>query len=202
MLKRMTIAIVVAALAVFAISAHAEDRPGLEIVGFPSNGEPKPITQIADLPRRLMAAIARTDCRLEDGFLRDFPAVLFRPSPLHLGMALVPCPGFTPSSYAFLFESNARTEPRLLYFPVISLPQGFSASYRPGLMRWYPDTKQLIATGHTDMCGSVVARHTYQPGGGELNGFALTKVEVMPACAVPETWKPYWDATAWPKVEQ
>jgi hypothetical protein len=42
-------------------------------------------------------------------------------------------------------------------------------------------------------------RHTYRQSGGELNGFALARIEHrLLRCATPETdWQTLWQAPAW-----
>ena len=166
----------------------------------PSGGQPLTIDRIADIPRQLAAAVERSNCRVSDESVKDKPVLIFRPADGYRVMALVACEGVVLYSRAFLFEHSIRSEPRLMVFPVIAPSGGFSASENPGLMSWNVESRTITAWRGSDFCPGAESRHTYRHAGGELNGFALVKVEHRQLrCASPETeWRTAWEATAWP----
>jgi hypothetical protein len=113
-------------------------------------------------------------------------------------MALVPCGGISLHHIAFMFDRSIRAEPSLMLFPVMAHGGGFSATEGAGVMKWDPAAKTLIATQTTDLGGSPIARHTYLHGGGQLNGFALVKVERgKQGFNGGEDWQTLWEARAW-----
>ena len=120
-------------------------------------------------------------------------------------MAIVPCVGIVHYGRAFLFERDLRSAPRPLAFPVMAIAGQVSASETPGLMSWSPSARTLFALQGNDVCDGVIARHTYRhdgrsgspggPGGGDLNGFALTKVERgrLGCGGAGENWQVIWE---------
>lgn len=165
----------------------------------PSGGQPFIVTQAERIPRQLKAAIERSDCNLNEGLITKFPVLIFRPADGRRLMATVSCFGITPDSRAFLFDRAVDMEPSLMTFPVVAPTGGFSASSRPGLMTWEVQTRTLTAWRGSDVCPARELRHTYRQGGGELNGFALSKVEHRRLrCATPEAdWQTLWQSPAW-----
>ena len=165
----------------------------------PSGGRPFVVTQLDRIPRQLKAAIERSNCGLADALVAKYPVLIFRPADGRRLMAMVPCFGITPDSRAFLFDRSVEMEPSLMTFPVVAPTGGFSASSRPGLMTWEARTQTLTAWRGSDVCPARELRHTYRQGSGELNGFALSKVEHRRLrCTTPEAdWQTLWQSPAW-----
>ena len=157
------------------------------------------MTQIDRIPRQLKAAVDRSNCNLTDALVAKYPVLIFRPADGRRLMAMVPCFGITPDSRAFLFDRSVEMEPSLMTFPVVAPTGGFSASSQPGLMSWEAQTRTLTAWRGSDVCPARELRHTYRQGGGELNGFALSKVEHRRLrCTTPEAdWQTLWQSPAW-----
>jgi len=151
------------------------------------------------IPRQLRAAIDRSNCSLSEPLVAKYPVLIFRPADGRQLMATAPCFGNTPDSRAFLFERSVETEPSLMTFPVVAPTGGFSASSQPGLMIWEAQTRTLTAWRGSDVCPARELRHTYRQGGGELNGFALSKVEHRRLrCTTPEAdWQTLWQSPVW-----
>ena len=128
-----------------------------------------------------------------------YPVLIFRPADGRRLMAVVPCFGITPDSRAFLFDRSVEMEPSPMTFPVVAPTGGFSASSQPGLMSWEAQTRTLTAWRGSDVCPAREVRHTYRQGSGELNGFALSKVEHRRLrCTTPEAdWQTLWQSPAW-----
>jgi hypothetical protein len=180
-----------------AITAPAPvDQDSIQV---PSGGHPFIVTQLERVPRQLRAAIDRSNCSLTDPLIAKYPVLIFRPADGRRLMATAPCFGITPDSRAFVFERSVDMEPSLMTFPVVAPTGGFSASSRPGLMTWEAQTRTLTAWRGSDVCPARELRHTYRQGGGELNGFALSKVEHRRLrCATPETdWQTLWQSPLW-----
>jgi hypothetical protein len=176
--------------------APALDHDTIQV---PSGGQPFFITRIAAIPRQLRAAIDRANCNLTDALVSKYPVLIFRPADGRSLMALVPCFGITPDSRAFLFDRSVDVEPSLMAFPVVAPTSGFSASSQPGLMTWEAQTRTLTAWRGSDVCPARELRHTYRQGGGELNGFALSRVEHRRLrCTTPEAdWQTLWQSPVW-----
>ena len=157
------------------------------------------MTQIETIPRQLKAAIDRANCSVTDSLVAKYPVSIFRPADGRSLMAVVPCFGITPDSRAFLFDRSVEIEPTPMTFPVVAPTGGFSASSQPGLMTWEPQTRTLTAWRGSDICPARELRHTYRQGSGELNGFALSKVEHRRLrCTTPEAdWQTLWQSPAW-----
>ena len=170
-------ATIAATLAVCVLAAHAQ--PLLERI--PPNGQSLRVDRSGDLPATFAAAFKRADCRHDDAMLFTFPIELFRPGAGSRPMMIVPCAGIVLSGRAFLLDQNLRAEPQPLTFPMMALPGRVNPSEMPGLLSWSPQAKILVAVKGNDECDGVVARHTYRHddrrSGGDLNGFALAKVE-------------------------
>jgi hypothetical protein len=66
-------------------------------------------------------------------------------------------------------------------------------------MSWDPETRTLSAWRGQDHCPAREVRHTYRQSGGELNGFALARIEHrLLRCAMPEAdWQTLWQAPTW-----
>jgi hypothetical protein len=179
----------------------APDSPAapFDPIQVPSGARPLAIAHVADIPRQLDAAIGRAQCRVEESQLKDRPVLIFRPADGYRVMALVPCQAIVSYSRAFLFDRTLQSEPSPMMFPVVAASGGFSASNTPGLMFWDPAGKTLTAWKGNDYCPARESRHTYRQAAGELNGFALVKVEYRDLrCTVPEVdWKIVWQATPW-----
>jgi hypothetical protein len=182
-------------------SAQAQVTPAREFdaIQIPSGGRPLVIERTSEIPRQLNAAIGRTPCSVAEDALKDTPVLIFRPADGLRVMALVPCRAIVFYSRAFMFDRSIEGEPALMSFPVFAASGGFSASDSPGLMSWDADSKTLTAWRGTDYCPAREMRHTYRQGLGELNGFALVKVESREArCGLPEAeWKVVWQAPPW-----
>lgn len=165
----------------------------------PSGGEPFIVMRVDGIPRQLKAAIERAKCNVTDSLVAKFPVLIFRPADGRRLMAVTPCVAITPDSRAFLFDQSIEIEPSPMTFPVVAPTGGFSASSQPGLMTWEVRTRTLIAWRGSDQCPARELRHTYRQGGGELNGFALSKVEHRRLrCATPESdWQTLWQAPLW-----
>jgi hypothetical protein len=184
-----------------AAGAGAQDaRVGdFDPIQVPSGGRPLAIDRTEDIPRQLGVAIAHANCRVDDGVLKDKPVLIFRPADGYRVMAIVPCLAIVHYSRAFVFERSIQSEPSPMTFPVIAPSGGFSASDVPGLMSWNPETRTLTAWRGNDYCPARETRHTYRQASGELNGFALVKVEYRQTrCTVPEAeWRSVWEAVPW-----
>ena len=180
-----------------AITAPPAAEP--DSIQVPSGGRPLVVTQIEAIPRQLKAAIDRNNCNVTVPVVAKYPVLIFRPADGRNLMAVVPCFGTTPDSRAFLFDRSVDVEPSPMTFPVVALTGGFSASSQPGLMTWEAQTRTLTAWRGSDNCPAREVRHTYRQGSGELNGFALSKVEHRRLrCTTPESdWQTLWQSPAW-----
>lgn len=170
-----------------------------DTIQVPSGGQPFIVTQVERIPRQLRAAIDRNNCNLSEPLVAKYPVLIFRPADGRRLMATVPCFGITPGSRAFLFDRSVEMEPSLMTFPVVAPTGGFSASSQPGLMIWEAQTRTLTAWRGSDVCPARELRHTYRQGSGELNGFALSKVEHRRLrCTTPEAdWQTLWQSPVW-----
>jgi hypothetical protein len=179
--------------------APASAVPYSSAIQVPSGGRPLIIAAVKDIPRQLMAAAGRAKCKLTDGLLARHPVLIFRPADGYRVMALVPCQMVAFHTQAFQFELSVETEPAPMTFPVVALNGGISASQRPGLMSWDPQTTTLTATRSSEVCPALETRHSYRQGGGELNGFVLIKIEHRALrCGAPEAeWQTLWQAPSW-----
>lgn len=179
-----------------AVAAPAPDQDAIQV---PSGGQPFLIMRVDAIPRQLHAAVVRANCSLSDSLVAKYPVLIFRPADGRRLMAVVPCLGITPESRAFLFDRSLDTEPSPMMFPVVAPTSGFSASSQPGLMTWEAQTRTLTAWRGSDVCPARELRHTYRQGGGELNGFALSRVEHRRLrCTMPEAeWQTLWQSPVW-----
>jgi hypothetical protein len=180
-------------------SATAPPPLDQDSIQVPSGGRPFVVTQIDRIPPQLKAAIDRSQCNLNEALVAKYQVLIFRPADGRRLMATVPCFGITPDSRAFLFDRSVEVEPSLMTFPVVAPTGGFSASSQPGLMSWEAQTRTLTAWRGSDVCPARELRHTYRQGGGELNGFALSKVDHRRLrCTTPEAdWQTLWQSPAW-----
>jgi hypothetical protein len=174
-------------------------NPAGDLIQVPSGGRPLVIARLDSIPRQLRTAIERVKCSVTDSLMAKFPILIFRPADGRSLMAVAPCFGRVPDSRAFLFERSAEQEPMPMTFPVLAPAGGISASSRPGLMSWEPQSQTLIAWRGSDRCPAREIRHTYRQGGGELNGFALSRIEHRQLrCATPEAdWQMLWQTPVW-----
>ena len=165
----------------------------------PSGGRPLVVSRFESIPRPLQSALERVNCNVTEPLLAKNPVLIFRPADGRRVMAVAPCFGVTPGSRAFLFERSMEQEPTPMTFPVAAPTGGFSASAQPGLMTWEPQTMTLTAWRGSEHCPSREIRHTYRQGGGDLNGFALSRVEHRQLrCTTPEAdWQMLWQSSAW-----
>jgi hypothetical protein len=165
----------------------------------PSGGRPFVIARLDAIPAQLKAAIDRATCGLTEPLVAKYPVLIFRPADGRRLMSVVPCFGATPDSRAFLFDRSVEQEPSPMMFPVVALTGGFSASNQPGLMTWEAQTRTLTAWRGSDVCPAREMRHTYRQGSGELNGFALSRVEHRRLrCTTPEAdWQTLWQSPVW-----
>lgn len=165
----------------------------------PSGGRPYMVTRVAGIPRQLKSAIDRANCGMTDPLVAEYPLLIFRPADGRRVMAVVPCSAATPDSRAFLFDRSIELEPSPMSFPTVALSGGFSASDQPGFMTWEAQTRTLIAWRGSEHCPALELRHIYRQGSGELNGFALSRVEHRRLrCTTPEaTWRTLWQSPAW-----
>lgn len=165
----------------------------------PSGGRPLVVGRLAAIPRQLKAAIDRANCTLTDALTAQYPVLIFRPADGRRLMAVVPCFDAVPGSRAFLFDRSVEQEPSPMAFPIVAPTGGFSASHQPGLMTWEALTRTLTAWRGSDQCPAREMRHIYRQGSGELNGFALSKVEHRRLrCTTPEAdWLTLWQSPAW-----
>jgi hypothetical protein len=170
-----------------------------ETIQVPSGGRPFIVTQPDRIPRQLKAAIDRAHCSLTDSLVAKYPVLIFRPADGRSLMAVVPCSGITPDSRAFVFDRSVEIEPSPMTFPVVAPTGGFSATSQPGLMTWEVQTRTLTAWRGSDVCPARELRHTYRQGSGDLNGFALSKVEHRRLrCTTPEAdWRTLWQSPVW-----
>jgi hypothetical protein len=191
--------VVAIGLAVPSAWAQSEGQRDYDPIQIPSGGRPIAITHATDIPRQLNAAIENAQCRIDDGVMQERPLQIFRPADGYRVMTIVPCAGPVPYSRAFMFESSAQSAPTPMTFPVIAPIGGFSATDAPGLMVWDAEARMLSAWKGSDHCATRETRHTYHHGHGDLNGFALVKVEYREyRCNPPEAdWKVIWQATPW-----
>ena len=170
-----------------------------DAIQVPSGGRPFVVTQPDRIPRQLKAAIDRAHCSLTDSLVAKYPVLIFRPADGRSLMAVVPCSGITPDSRAFVFDRSLEIEPLPMTFPVVAPTGGFSATSQPGLMTWEVQTRTLTAWRGSDICPARELRHTYRQGSGDLNGFALSKVEHRRLrCTTPEAdWRTLWQSPVW-----
>jgi hypothetical protein len=170
-----------------------------DTIQVPSGGRPFVVTRVDGIPHQLKAAIDRTNCNLTDSLVAKYPVLIFRPADGRRLMAVAPCFGITPDSRAFLFDRSVDLEPLPMTFPVVAPTGGFTASSQPGLMSWEAQTRTLTAWRGSDHCPARELRHTYRQGSGELNGFALSKVEHrLLRCTTPESdWQTLWQSPVW-----
>jgi hypothetical protein len=189
------------ALDIFRTQSAVTKKPAsnFDPIQVPSGGRPLTIAHIKDIPRQLNAAILHSRCRLTNDLLAHNPVLIFRPADGYRVMALVPCQATTPESRAFQFERSIAAEPTPMTFPVAAPAGGISATYRPGRMTWNPRRMTLTAWRGNGACPAHEMRHTYRQGSGELNGFALTRIEQRQhPCNAPEPeWQTLWRAPAW-----
>jgi hypothetical protein len=180
-------------LPVFAQEATFIDR-------IPPDGEPWRIERVADIPPQLLPAIRQANCRHDDATLATFPIEIFRPAAGSRPMAIVPCLGIVLYGRGFLFDRDGQSLPRPMAFPVMAFAGQASASETPGLLSWSPNARTLVALQGNDVCDGVIARHTYRhdgrQAGGDLNGFALAKVERgrLGCGGASENWQVIWEA--------
>lgn len=165
----------------------------------PSGGAPLVVARLDGIPRQLKTAIGRANCSITDALIAKYPVSIFRPADGRRLMAVVPCFGVMPDSRAFLFDRSVEAEPSPMTFPVVAPTGGFTASSQPGLMTWEAHTRTLTAWRGSDQCPGRELRHTYRQGGGELNGFALSRVEHRRLrCTTPEAdWQTLWQSPVW-----
>lgn len=177
----------------------APQAPISQSIQVPSGGRPLTVVQVSDIPPLLNVAAERAQCRMTDELLARNPVLIFRPADGYRVMAVVTCQAIMPYSRAFQFDLSVELEPTPMTFPLASPSGGISASQLPGLMSWDPDTRTLTAWRGQDFCPAREVRHTYRQSGGELNGFALARIEHrLLRCATPETdWQTLWQAPAW-----
>jgi hypothetical protein len=177
-------------------SPSAGDHDPIQV---PSGGRPLMMTAPAAIPRQLKAAMERAQCNVSDPLFAKYPVLIFRPADGRRLMAVVPCFETLPGSRAFVFDRSVDLEPSPMAFPTVAPTGGFSSSLRPGLMTWDAQTRTLTAWRGSDQCPGREIRHTYRQGGGELNGFALSKVEHRRLrCTTPESdWQTLWQSPAW-----
>ena len=170
-----------------------------QTIQVPSGGRPLTVVHVKDIPPQLNLAAERTQCRMTDELLAVNPVLIFRPADGYRVMAVVTCQAIMPYSRAFQFDRSVEVEPTPMTFPLASPTGGISASQLPGLIRWDSDTRTLTAWRGQDVCPAREMRHTYRQSGGELNGFALSRIEHrMLRCATPEAdWQTLWQAPAW-----
>ena len=195
--SRVACALLAAAGALVVIAARAQDP----VDRIPPDGQPWRIERAADIPPQLRAALKRADCLQSEAMLATFPIELFRPAAGSSPMAIVPCVGLILYGRAFLFDRDARGEPRPLAFPVMALPGRASQSETPGFLTWNQSTRTLVALHGNDVCDGTMTRHTYRHDprrdGDDLNGFALAKVERGKlGCGAGENWQVVWEADA------
>jgi hypothetical protein len=198
--RRGALAAIVGLLAQTGAPAEEASQPDADPIQIPSGGRPFTVDRIDDIPRQLNAAIGRVQCRLDADMLKDTPIQIFRPADGLRVMAVVPCRAIVKYSRAFVFDRSIQVEPSPMTFPIIAASGGFSASELPGLMSWNAETRTLTAWRIADHCPAREIRHSYRQGLGELNGFALARVEFRDLrCTTPETdWKTVWQASPWP----
>jgi hypothetical protein len=165
----------------------------------PSGGRPLVVARPAAVPRQLKAAIDRARCNVSDPLIAKYPVLIFRPADGRHLMALVPCFETVPASRAFVFDRSVDLEPSPMAFPTVAPTGGFSSSLRPGLMTWDAQIRTLTAWSGSDHCPAREIRHIYRQGSGELNGFALSKVEYRQLrCTTPEAdWQTLWQSPVW-----
>lgn len=173
--------------------------PANESIQVPSAGRAQLVTRVQAVPPVLMAAVARVSCEITDPLLAKYPVSIFRPADGRWVMALVPCSSQVPESRGFMFDRAVDAEPSPMMFPVVAPSGGFTASHLPGLLAWDAQTRTLTAWRGSETCPGRELRHSYRQGGGELNGFALSKVEHRRLrCATPESeWQMLWQAPVW-----
>jgi hypothetical protein len=179
-----------------AAAATPADQDRIQV---PSGGRPLVVVRFDAIPRQLRAAIERAKCNITETLLAKYPVLIFRPADGRRVMAITPCFTLTPESRAFLFERSVEQEPTIMTFPVVAATGGISATSQPGLMTWEPRTTTLTAWRGSDVCPAREIRHTYRQGGGDLNGFALSRIEHRQLrCTTPEAeWQTLWQSPIW-----
>jgi hypothetical protein len=200
-------ALLIAQPALAQIAPDFDDKPAdsvvpkstAETIQVPSGGRPLVVTRMDGIPRQLKTAIEQSDCKFLESLLAEHPIMIFRPADGRRVMAVVPCRALVLDSRAFLFQQSMDIEPMPMTFPVVAPTGGISASSQPGLMRWDARTATLTAWRGSDVCPAREIRHTYRQGGGELNGFALSRIEHRQLrCNVREAdWQTLWQSPAW-----
>ena len=150
--------------------------------------------------------IRRAGCRFEN-LLPEMPIHIFKPEPQGSQMvALVPCEGFSARGIALTLNRSGE-EPGLMFFPVITPPQGIGMMYTPGFLRWDAGAKTLIATEGSDMCPDLLRQYTYRYRdntglrSGAIVNWVLMKVEVAhSSCGSNNKWMTYWEAPIFPDL--
>jgi hypothetical protein len=180
-------------------AAPPQDAADFDAIQVPSAGRPLVVTRPTAIPRQLRIAIERARCNATESLMLKHPVLIFRPADGRRVMAIAPCFGITPDSRAFLFERSVEQVPSPMTFPVIALTGGITATERPGLMTWEPHITTLTAWRGGDTCPARELRHVYRQGGGDLNGFALSRIEHRQLrCTTPEAnWQTLWQSPAW-----
>jgi hypothetical protein len=178
------------------VAVPAADHDPIQV---PSGGRPLVVTRRDAIPRQLRAAMERFGCTISDSLIAKYPVSIFRPADGRNLMAVVPCAASTPESRAFQFDRSVDVEPSPMMFPVVAPTGGFSASIQPGLISWEVQTRTLVAWRGSATCPAREFRHSYRQSGGDLNGFALSRVEHRRLrCTIPEAdWQTLWQSPAW-----
>src|SRR5262249_50382982 len=99
----------------------------------------------------------------------------------------------------YVFERSRFREPKIAMLPVAARGGGISSAEWLGILRWDPAAKTIVSTMVSDICTDMLLRHTYRHGSGDMNGFALIKIERGNTCVREEDMNltTIWEAKPW-----
>lgn len=186
------------------LPAHGEERnivrdrgeAGLEWSNLAKGRTEFEVSDPALLPSRLALAANHAGCRFTEDIEKN-PVKFIKPKGRRL--AIMFCWGFVGTHK--VFDLSTLHRPRLLEFPVLTMPEGFGMTDRPGGITWDKETLIFQAVTGSDLKPSWEVRHTYQFD--ETWSFVVIRVEVrgMPG---HDEWTTIWKAPRWslPEVKQ
>jgi hypothetical protein len=150
------------------------------------------IADPALVPSQLAEAATQSGCHWQD-IIKDVPLHVFRIKTLRF--AMIACPGTPAGGGHQMYDVSIPAKPRILEFPAVGYPDGFTTSVRPGAMTWKPDSGLLEAVPGTDFCQGPSGRYTYRWNG---RGVAIIRVELsLEDCSPQGPWRTIWEAPNW-----
>jgi hypothetical protein len=154
------------------------------------------VSDPALLPSRLVLAAKHSGCRFTED-IEKRPVKFMKLGGRRL--AIMFCWAIVGSHE--VFDLSTLQRPRLIDFPVLTVPEGFGTTDRPGFITWEKETSIFRAVTGIDMLPSWDTRHTYRFN--EYRGFVVIRVEVKRVPGLDE-WTTIWEAPRWslPEVKQ